>query len=131
MPHLPSSASRILGLRPLLVGGAIWLAAQAALGADVPPGVGLQNPSLAFGLTGIVDFSTEMPFLDLMKESRPWIGHNGKTWNAMTYQQLQDGGYLDANGWPTRMPPGLTSIGTIWSWGNASDPFMQAAAASR
>ena len=97
----------------------------------VAAGTGLTDPSLAFGLMGIGDFATEMPFLDLMKESRPWIGHSSTAWNAMTYQQLQDGGYLDANGWPTRMPPGLTSIGTIWSWGNASDPFMQAAAASR
>ena len=97
----------------------------------VAAGTGLTDPSLAFGLSGIADFSTEMPFLDLMKESRPWIGHSGGSWNAMTYQQLQDGGYLDANGWLTRMPPGLNSVGTIWAWGNGNDPATDPAAASR
>ncbi|OZA01206.1 MAG: hypothetical protein B7Y02_17795, partial [Rhodobacterales bacterium 17-64-5] len=34
----------------------------------------------------------------------------------MTTEQLAAGGYLDADGWPTRIPSGLTSIGTIWDW---------------
>ena len=134
MQYLPSFASRILvsgRLRPFMVGGALCLAASGAFGTDVPQGVGLENPSLALGLMAISDYSTAMPFLDLMKESRPWIGHDRTNWHAMTYQQLQDGGYLDANGWLTRMPPGLTSVGTIWAWGNASDVAMQTAAASR
>ncbi|MBC7479076.1 MAG: hypothetical protein H7317_13435 [Pseudorhodobacter sp.] len=47
----------------------------------------------------------------------------------MTTEQLVSGGYLDVDGWPTRIPDGLTSIGTVWDWGSsAADP---AAAASR
>ena len=96
---------------------------------SVSSGTGVSDPGLAFGLTGVSDWSTEMPFLDLMKTSRPWIGHSNTAWEAMTTAQLISGGYLDADGWPTSIPPGLTSIGTIWAWGaNVSDP---AAVASR
>jgi len=90
---------------------------------------GLSDPVLSYGLTGISDWSTQMAFLDLMKMSRPWIGHESGQWGGMTRAELAAGGYLDADGWPTSIPPELGAIGTIWDWGgSASDP---AAAASR
>ena len=89
--------------------------------------MGVSDPTLAFGLTGIADWSTEMPFLDLMKFSRPWIGHTATDWAAMSPDQLASGGYLDADGWPTHIPDGLTSIGTIFAW----DQNDTLAAASR
>lgn len=90
---------------------------------------GLSDPTLSFGLTGISDWSTQMPFLDLMKTSRSWIGHEPGKWGGMTTDELAAGGYLDADGWPVGIPPSLGSIGTVWDWGgSASDP---AAAASR
>ena len=97
---------------------------------SVSTDTGLSDPTLAFGLTTVSDYSTQMAFLDLMKMSRPWIGHTNTAWSAMTTDQLVAGGYLDADGWPTRIPDGLSSIGTIWAWGNAAtaDPV---AAASR
>ena len=105
------------------IGAATGSNAQGKLSS----GSGLTNPSLALNLTGISDWSTEMPFLDLMKDSRPWFGSTSTTSGAMTYQQLVDGGYLDANGWLTKMPPGLVSVGTIWDWGNGNDPSSAAA----
>lgn len=74
--------------------------------ADVVGGLGLSDPTLAFGLSGVNDWSTEMPFLDIAHTMRPWIGHQGSTWSAMTYEQLRDGGYLDEHGWVKKIPAG-------------------------
>ena len=106
------------------------LAAVLALGmaigpasADdaVPSGVGLTDPTLAFGLDGLADWSTEMPFLDLMKTARPFLGHKENKWGAVSHEDLVAGGYLDAQGWPKAIPDGVTAIGTIWDW-SAGDP---------
>ena len=79
-------------------------------------GTGLANPTLSYGLTAVSDWSTQMAFLDLMKMSRPWIGHSTSAWNAMSVEEMEAGGHLDANGWPMSIPEGLTSVGTIWAW---------------
>lgn len=68
---------------------------------------------VAIGLASVTDWSPQLPFLDLMKSARPWIGHRPGQWGGMGYQALKDGGYLDAQGWPLRMPRELSSIGTL------------------
>lgn len=70
-------------------------------------------PSLAMGLNGIADWSTQLPFIDLMKSARPWIGHLPGQWGGWSAEDLRKGGYLDANGWPMRIPEALTSIETL------------------
>lgn len=84
------------------------------------PGTGLSNPTLAFGLTGISDWESASPFLDLMREMRPWIGHLPGQWGGYTTAQLKAMGVFDADGWPTEIPSGLESIGTLWDWGSSS-----------
>jgi len=76
---------------------------------DAVPG----TSDLGLGLAPIADWSTELPFLDLMKTSRPWLGHLAGRFGGMEYEELQSGGYLDAQGWPARMPRALGSIGTL------------------
>ncbi len=71
------------------------------------------NPSIGVGLTGIIDFSSENPFIDVFKSSREWIGHEPDQWGGVSYQELVDSGVLDDNGWPTEIPPGLDRIGTL------------------
>ena len=85
-------------------------------GSTLPTGVGLTDPTLAFNLTSLSDWSTEMPFLDITHNMRQWIGHNSASWSAMSYSDLRAGGYLDSDGWLTHMPAGLDSVGTIWDW---------------
>lgn len=88
--------------------------------AEVTGGVGVTDPTLSFGLTAVTDWNTS-PFIDLAKTMRPWVGHVDGKWGAMKYEQLKAGGYLDADGWPTRLPPN-TEIGTIWAWNpNSAD----------
>ncbi|MDV7340367.1 calcium-binding protein [Terasakiella sp. A23] len=83
--------------------------------------VGLSDPSLAVGLSGVVDWSTQMAFLDIAKMMRPWsTSVNGQ---YHTYEDLEEGGYfadgvLDENGWPTEIPAGLDGLSTLWAWGD-------------
>lgn len=86
---------------------------------------GLDNPSLAYGLSGLSDWSTEMPFLDIMKSSRDFLGH-GDSFGQMSNGDLRDAGYLDADGWPTGIPDGIDSVGTVWAWGNSEQPGVEA-----
>jgi hypothetical protein len=133
-PRLRGSAGRASGRASATAAlhrlSGMVLAAVLALGmgtspasADdtVPSGVGLTDPTLAFGLDGLADWSPEMPFLDLMKTARPFLGHKENKWGAVSHEELAAGGYLDAHGWPKAIPDGVIAIGTIWDW-SAGDP---------
>lgn len=69
-----------------------------------------RTPSLSFGLNGISDWSTQHPFLDIMKTARPWIGHLPNQWGGVSFEDLQSQNVLDAEGWPTRIPDNVTKL---------------------
>lgn len=59
------------------------------------------NRSIGINLNGIADWSTQYPFLDFMKQARPWISQKtGANWGQ--------GGPLDLdkNGWVRSLKPG-------------------------
>ena len=100
----------------------------SACPAETRP-VGVADPTLAFGLSGVSDSSVAMPFLDLMKMSRALRANAPANGKPMLNDALQAGGYLDAHGWPKEIPPGMASVGTVWDWaGSNTSPL---AAASR
>ncbi|WP_235857875.1 calcium-binding protein [Marimonas lutisalis] len=111
----PGTVARIsgaLGVQEKAAAGAApatqpVVAAAAAQGGAA---VGLDNPSLAMGLNGIADWSTQHPFIDVMKTARPWVGHEGADWGAWDAARLAEGGYLDESGWPKALPPGVDRI---------------------
>lgn len=70
-------------------------------------------PAMAIGLNGITDWSTQYPFLDLMKSARPWIGHKPGEWGGMDAEQMRHEGYLDPQGWPLQMPKGIEKLETF------------------
>ncbi|MBY6121163.1 calcium-binding protein [Mameliella alba] len=79
-----------------------------------PRGVRPQGaPALGIGLNGISDWSTQHPFLDLMKSSRGWVGNIGDRWGAVSTEELRAGGHLDEDDWPLRMPEGVDAIETV------------------
>ena len=80
---------------------------------------GLNNPTLAYNPSGVSDWSTQMPFIDIMKSSRGFLGHTADKWGGVSHGDLVDNGFLDADGWPTEIPDEVTAIGTIWAWGNS------------
>jgi hypothetical protein len=71
-------------------------------------------PALGMGLHMIADWSTQHPFLDLMKTARPWVGHLPGQWGAVTTDQLRANGHLDENGWPLSIPDGAEAIETVF-----------------
>ncbi|MGX9354783.1 calcium-binding protein [Roseobacteraceae bacterium S113] len=71
---------------------------------------GLTNPSLAMGLNGPADWSTQHPFINIMKTARPWIGHTANEWGAISQEDLRAGGHLDPHGWPVSLPREATQI---------------------
>jgi hypothetical protein len=81
---------------------------RAALGGQAAPGV--QNPSLAMGLSGVHDWGTQYPFLDVMKTARPWLGHLQGQWGGFEADQLEAELYLDENGWPMEIPKGVEKL---------------------
>ena len=83
----------------------------------IPAAAGLADPTLAFNLSSPSDYAASAQFLNIMETARPWIGHMPNRWGGMSDLQLCEGGYLDARGWPTSIPAGFASIGTIWEWG--------------
>jgi len=68
---------------------------------------------MIINLTGLADWSTQQPFIDRMKVGRAWIGHKPGQWGGMDHEDLAALGVLDENGWPTRLPTELGSIGTL------------------
>ncbi|MBW7921138.1 MAG: calcium-binding protein [Rubellimicrobium sp.] len=95
----------------------IWLHVAGAVAPEgavlTPPATGLADPSLAFGLAGIADWSTEMPFIDVMKTARPWIGHLPGQWGGVDAADLRAGGFLSPEGWPLAIPDGVESLESL------------------
>ncbi|MFY0681212.1 MAG: hypothetical protein JXR13_11605 [Thalassovita sp.] len=82
---------------------------------------GHDNPTIAFNLNGVSDYSTQMPFLDIMRMARPFQAEGDTYSDRMTYEELVEGGYLDENGYPTSIPEDMNFVGTIWDWGASTD----------
>jgi hypothetical protein len=76
----------------------------------VPPATGLTDPSGGINLAGIADYSTQTPFLDLMKTARPWTGHLPGQWGGCDHACLADRGALSPEGWPLAIPDGVEAI---------------------
>lgn len=81
--------------------------------APAPGFVPVSNPALTLGLAGVNDWSVQQPFLDVMKTARPWTGHKGGGWGGLEEADLRAAGALDAEGWPTRLPEGVSGISTL------------------
>ena len=84
------------------------------------PPEGLTDPTLALGLSSIADWGTARPFIDQMLTARPWFAAAEGDWETMDTAALIAGGYVDDEGWVTRMPPGIATIRTIWAYPEAT-----------
>lgn len=72
-----------------------------------------QSREIAFGLNGISDWSTQHPFLDVMKSARPWIGHLPGQWGGMDFEDMEAEGVFDENGWPLIVPEAATALESL------------------
>ncbi len=114
---LPDSIAPALRDDYPAIADAIWLALAGAVAPEgttlQPPETGFADPSLAFGLNGVSDWSTQMPFLDVMKTARPWLGHLPGRWGGVEPEDLRAGGFLSPEGWPLAIPEGVESLETL------------------
>jgi hypothetical protein len=76
-------------------------------------GFGIANPSVGMGLNGIVDWTAQQPFVDVMKTARPWTGHLPNQWGGWGPEDFASRGYLDEDGWLKSIPEGITSVSTL------------------
>ncbi|WP_425071646.1 calcium-binding protein [Sagittula sp. S175] len=70
-------------------------------------------PSLGFGLNGISDWSTQHPFVNMMKSARGWVGHSATEWGAMSTEELRAGGYLNEYDYPVAIPPEVVALEAV------------------
>ncbi len=88
------------------------LHAQAQQGTESPQAAGTA-PWLAFNLSGVSDWSAQVPFIDQMRSARSWTGHLPGQWGGWDHDELDRRGYLDEDGWPLRVPSELEGITTL------------------
>ena len=72
------------------------------------------NAKLGINLAGIVDWSTEFPFVDLFKQSRAWFVE-GKEPASLGLE-------IDADGWVSQLPLGMVASTIISSLDNGHFP---------
>jgi len=87
------------------------LAALALLLAIALPA--RSDPPLGLNLAPVADWSTQAPFINVMKTARPWIIHQGSGWGGGSEADLIEADLLDDYGWPIRQPRELGKIGTV------------------
>ena len=63
------------------------------------------HPSMGMGLNGISDWSTQLPFIDLMKQSREWMDWSNRASTLPIHTNKSD--------WITKLEPGQT-LGTVF-----------------
>lgn len=81
----------------------------------VAPAAAQERPPLGTNLGGVADWSTDHPFTDVFKTSRPWI--------SGTLKEFSDGRGLDLDehGWIRSLQPGQVAR-TLMFWGLAKRP---------
>lgn len=85
----------------------------ASVGVPAPGPGASADAKMAMGLAAISDWSTQQPFIDIMKSARPWVGHLAGRWGGWGHDELAAGGFLDPKGWLRKLPDGLSGISTI------------------
>ena len=75
-----------------------------------PPAAGGGAPSLGMGLSGIADWSSELPFIDLMKSARPWTGHLPGHWGGWEPRRLAPAGFSMPRAGRRTVPEALTGV---------------------
>lgn len=69
---------------------------------------GLSNPSLALGVAGVDDWSTQNAFINVMHTARPWQDNTG----AWDMDRLMQERYLNEYGYPVGLPPEVSELTT-------------------
>ena len=78
---------------------------------DVAPRDGRR--ALGLNLAEVAGWSTELPFIDAMRNGARWVGHLPGQWGGMDEDALFAAGALDADGWVMAIPRNVRRISTF------------------
>jgi folate-binding protein YgfZ len=100
-------------MRVLAVLIALWLPMAAlAEGFLSPRDAGVPR-WLGMNLTELRDYQPQRPFIDVMKNARPWIAHRNGQWGGYEEADLRAMGALDAHGWPRFVPEDASALASL------------------
>lgn len=97
-PYLVREPARRLPTLGWIVLVSVILSLGAFREAQAATAANAQSP-LGMNLNAVTYYSSELPFLNLFKESSSWITHSDTQWDTNEEKYLQ----LDANGYPTTL----------------------------
>ncbi|MCC5986624.1 MAG: hypothetical protein JJT95_03010 [Pararhodobacter sp.] len=105
----------LLAVAPALLGNVAGTLPGTGAGAaqTVPVAAREGRRNLAFNLLNHGDWSTQQPFIDLIRFARPWQGHLRGQWGGVSEQDLIDGGHLDSDGWALSVPGNVVKLATM------------------
>ncbi|MGY6548586.1 MAG: hypothetical protein ACXIU7_06225 [Roseinatronobacter sp.] len=103
---LALSLSLVLMVSQLMPSGAQAEELRAPRAAGTAPWLGMS-------VSGLRDYGTQRPFIDVMTSARAWIGHLPGQWGGWEEADLIAAGALGPHGWPLFVPDGLTGISTL------------------
>jgi len=69
--------------------------------------------NIAWNLMEVSYWSTQQPFLDVMKTAMPWVGHLPGQWGGRDAADLAAAGALDDDGWVRFVPNDLSHVSTL------------------
>ncbi|MGY6535711.1 MAG: hypothetical protein ACXIVG_10235 [Pararhodobacter sp.] len=69
--------------------------------------------NLAFNLAAHGDWSTQQPFIDIIRLARPWEGHLRGQWGGVSEAELITAGHLDENGWVLSVPGNVVKLASL------------------
>ncbi len=100
------------GSRSTIVLVLIAIIVFATTGVAVAETADNQNSAIGVNLQPIAYFSSELPFLNIMKSSDSWITHSSSTWDTNEEASLN----LDSDGWPktlTKVAAGAQQFNSV------------------
>ena len=108
---------RVLPLHASLA--ALLCASLLPAPAPAQEATGVADPTVSWGLATLSDWDTAMPFLDIARTMRPFFAYSGDTWEALDHKTLVEGGYIDEDGYPIRIPKGVEGLRSTWAWNDS------------
>jgi len=81
--------------------------------AQIDTGAREGRRALGLNLAGLAHWSTQLPFIDVMRGGGRWVGHLPGQWGGFEDTQLREMGALDEDGWVLEVPRGATKISTF------------------
>ncbi len=89
----------------------VALSLPAAARIDTAPREGRR--ALGLNLAEVTGWTTELPFIDVMRSASRWVGHLPGQWGGMEDHDLLAAGALDAQGWVVAIPRDVRRISTF------------------